>query len=220
MNTKIGILGTGMMGATLGNRLARAGFQVMFGSRTPEKAAALAQTVGADARGGSLADAAAFGDIVVLAVGFQHAPDTIAAAGDLSGKVLLDITSAWDTSQRPVQLQVGHTTSAAEELARLVPTAHVVKSLNFLYAEVLEQPVFDGVPADAYYCGDDDESKARVAEMLRALTLEPLDAGPLSSARLLEPLGLLWMRLARFSGAGPHSAFKLLRREVTDKTSK
>ncbi len=214
MNTNIGILGTGMMGTTLGKRLTQAGYEVMFGSRTPEKATSLARTVGADVQGGSLADAAAFGDIVVLAVGFEHAAATLAAAGDLSGKVLLDITSAWDTAQRPVQLLVGHTTSAAEELARLVPAAHVVKSLNFLYAEVLEQPVFDGVRADAYYCGDDEASKARVAEMLRALTLEPRDAGPLSSARLLEPLGLLWMRLARFSGAGPHSAFKLLQREM------
>lgn len=219
MNTKIGLLGTGMMGTTLGRRLSQAGFPVMIGSRTPDKAAALARTLGGDVRGGSLSDAASFGEIVVLAVGFEHAPDTLAAAGDLSGKVLLDITSAWDTAQRPFGLLVGHTSSAAEELARLAPTAHVVKSLNFLYAEVLEQPVFDGVRADAFYCGDDEASKALVARLLTALTLEPRDAGPLSSARLLEPLGLLWLRLARFSGAGPHSAFKLLTRAAPAETS-
>ena len=214
MTTKIGVLGTGMMGTVLGRRLSQAGYAVMFGSRTPPKAVSLAQTISPDVRGGSLAETAAFGDLIVLAVSFEHAPATLAATGNLPGKVLLDITSAWDTVQRPVGLLVGHTTSAAEQLALLVPEAHVVKSLNFLYAEVLENPVFGAVRADAYYCGDDDASKAMVAEVLGALTLEPRDAGPLSSARLLEPLGLLWMRLARFSGVGPQSAFKLLHRET------
>ncbi len=134
MKTPLGILGTGLMGTTLGRRLASAGSPVMFGSRTPEKASALAETLGPTVQGGGVAEAAAFGDLVVLAVGFQHLPATVEAAGDLADKVLLSLTSAWDTSQQPVQPAVGHRTSAAEELARLVPAAHVVKSLNFLWS--------------------------------------------------------------------------------------
>lgn len=207
---RVAVLGTGTMGSALGRRLARAGHAVTFGSRTPEKAVALAASVEGDARGGGLADAAAFGDVVVLAAGYRDVPGVLAAAGDLAGKVLIDLTSAWDAT-RPSGLAEGGDTSAAEEIARLAPGARVVKTLNFLFAPVLEDPLFDGVPADAFYCGDDADAKALVAGLLRDLGLDPLDAGPLSSARLLEPLGLLWARLAR-NGAGPHSAFKLLRR--------
>ena len=208
----IGVLGTGRMATALGGTWARAGHAVRFGSRTPGRARDLADATGHGATGGSYAEAAAFGEVVLLAVGYADAPAVLEAAGGLAGKTLVDVTSAWDTSVRPAQMAVGHTTSAAEEIARLAPGASVVKAFHHVFAEVILDPVFGGVRADAYYCGDDEAAKARVAALARDAGLEPLDAGPLSSARQLEPLGLLWMKLARFGGTGPHTAFKLLRR--------
>jgi len=208
----IGVLGTGNMATALGGTWARAGHSVLFGSRDPERGRELAAKVGCGSTGGSYEDAAAFGEVVLLAVPYHVAPAVLTAAGDLAGKTLVDITSAWDTSVRPIQMAVGLTTSAAEELARLAPDAKVVKAFCHVFAEVILEPSFAGVKADAYYCGDDEEAKGRVAALARDAGLEPLDAGPLSSARQLEPLGLLWMKLARFSGSGPQTAFKLLRR--------
>ena len=111
----------------------------------------------------SVAEAGAFGDVIVLATPWSGTPDAVRAAGDLKGKTVIDCTN-------PVlpdfsALAVGLTTSAAEEIAKLIPTAHVVKCFNTLGASNFANPEFGGERASMFFCGDDASAKLVVAEL-------------------------------------------------------
>ena len=108
-------------------------------------------------------------------------------------------------------LEYGHTTSSAEVLQARIPRAHVVKSFNAQGAENLATPHYGEITASNFYCGDDAEAKRTVATLIADVGFEPIDAGPLASARLLEPLMLLWITCSRTLGTRD-IAFKLLRR--------
>ena len=205
---QIGIIGAGKMGGGLGRLWAAKGHQGLFGSREPEKARA--QTASLDnARGGSLEEAAAFGEIILLSVPWSAAIDAVKSLQRLSGKTLIDLTNPIAPG---MTLAVGHTTSAAEEIAKVANGAHVVKAFNGIHYSLLDNPRFDGYPADVYYCGDDAGAKAAVAQLITDAGFEPVDVGLLENARLLEPLANLWMKLAFVQGLGTEFAFKLLKR--------
>ena len=206
---QIGIIGAGKMGGPLGKLWAAKGHAVMFGSRDPAKAKAQAAQISA-ASGGSIDDAAAFGPVVLLGVPWRAAIETATRIGpSLTGKTLIDMTNPVGDG---MTLAIGHTTSLAEEIAAAVAGAKVVKAFNGIHFSQLEKPVFSGFRADVYYCGDDTEAKALVARLIADTGFEPVEAGPLRNARLLEPLANLWMQLAFFNGQGTDVAFKLLPR--------
>ncbi len=210
---RIGIIGVGKMGSRLGRLWAAKGHQVMYGSRDPEKARTEAANTGFASnpiQGGSYEEAAAFGDVVVIGVPWIRAIETVRSLGTLSGKTVMDITNPVAAD---MTVAIGHTTSAAEEIARVIPAAHVVKAFNSIHYEVLDNPTFGGLKADGYYCGDDSGAKHDVAQLIADAGFDPVDAGPLQNARLLEPLANLWMQLAFVNKMGTESAFKLLRRE-------
>jgi NADPH-dependent F420 reductase len=206
---KIGVIGTGRMGSGLGKLWAANGHQVMFGSRDPDKARRLAQTARSKASGGTYADAAAFGEVLLFAVPWPAAEEVLTSVGPLSGKVLIDITNAFGPSG---DLALGHSTSAAEQIARWAPGARVVKAFNGIHYERLDQRRYGDQAASLFFCGDDAEAKRAVAQLGAELGLDPVDCGPLASARLLEPLAMLWIFLAFRAGMGPDIAFRLLRR--------
>ena len=131
------------------------------------------------------------------------------AAGPLDGKVLFSCVNCLKPDFSG--LAVGTTTSAAEEIAR-APDARVVEALPPM-AEILAtgQQSLAGQQISTFYCGDDAEAKVIVAGMLRDLGLEPIDAGPLTSARYIEPNGMLQVQLAYRMGLGPRIGIKLLR---------
>ena len=206
---QIGIIGAGKMGGTLGRLWAAKGHAVMFGSRDPAKAKAQAAEI-PRASGGSIDDAAAFGQVVLLGIPWRAAIETVTHIGpSLKGKTLIDIANPTGDG---MTLAIGHTTSLAEETATAAAGAKVVKAFNGIHFSLLEKPVFSGFKADVYYCGDDAEAKALVAQLIVDAGFEPVDAGPLRNARLLEPLANLWMQLAFFNGQGTEVAFKLLPR--------
>ncbi len=212
---KIGIFGAGNVGGTLGKRWAAAGHEVKFGVRDAADPK-LKETVAAAPRStaGGVAEAAAFGEVVVLSVPWDSARDVLKNAGTgLAGKVLLDCTNpvAMVPDLLDKGLLVGHTTSAGEQVAALAPKARVVKTLNTVGWPVMADPKFRGDNAVMPYCGDDAEAKSTVAKLVGELGFEPLDAGPLANARLLEPFGMLWIYLA-FKGMGTGFAFTLRRR--------
>ena len=124
----IAIIGTGNMGAGIARLLASKGVKVAIGSRDPAKAAKLASEIGAGAEGGGIAAATKLADVVVLAVPFTAAAETIRDAGGFAGKVLVDISNPITPDYKA--LTVGHTTSAAEEIQKLAPQAKVVKAYN------------------------------------------------------------------------------------------
>jgi predicted dinucleotide-binding enzyme len=207
---KIGIIGTGNIGVALGRCWARNGHQLMLSfSRDPVKLSSAAASIGAGTKIGTPAEAAAFGGVVVLATPYHVSFAALHAAGPLKGKILFSCVNPLKPDMSG--LAVGTTTSGAEELAKQVPGARFVEGLP-LFAEILNaaSPRTKPELPTVFYCGDDAQANAVVASLLRETGAEPVSAGPLSSARYLEPAMMLLVHLAYPLGAGP-VAFKLLR---------
>jgi len=206
---QIGIVGTGPVGATLGRRFAEAGHSVTFGTRRPEsdEAKELARIPGA--RIASHQEAARTTGVVVLATPWPAAQEALRGLGDLSGKILLDLVNPLlpDLSG----LAVGNTSSAGEMIAQWAPGARVVKIFNTIGYNVMADPKFPDGPATLFYCGDDPEAKKVAHQLAEQIGFDPIDAGPLTKARVLEAFALLWISLA-IGGYGQGIAFKLMRR--------
>jgi 8-hydroxy-5-deazaflavin:NADPH oxidoreductase len=207
---RIGILGSGLMGAKLGTLFARAGHEVVFSyARSKEKLKTLARDAGESARAGTPAEAAKSADVLLLAVHWSRVDDVLAQAGDLSGKVV--VSCSLPMNEDDSDLVVAHTSSGAEELAKKIPKARVVSAFNTVPSEV-----FFGVFAarrkaprpNLVYCGDDARSKGVVAELIRDVGFDPVDAGPLRMARASEPFALLIAQLAYEGQASPALAYR------------
>ena len=209
---KIGIFGSGNVGSALGKIWANNGHEIIFSSRHPENLKGLVESIGKNACFGLPAEAARYGEVVVLSVPWTQAADALKSAGSLKDKVLIDCTNPLKPDMSG--LAVGYTTSAAEEVARMAPGAKVVKAFNTTFAAVMHSPsrMFGSQRATGFYCGDDDSAKAIVSGLIRETGLEPLDVGPLMCARYLEPLAMLAMQIAFVQGLGTEMALGLLRR--------
>ncbi len=211
---KIGIVGSGRMGAALGELWARAGHAVILSDTMPRaELEALAQRIGHGARAGSVAEAAREAEVILLAVPWSSVRDALAACGPLAGKIVVDVVN-------PVKadfsdLEFGFTTSASEEIARLAAGARVCKALNTIPSPVFHLPQckVGGMKVSGFYCGDDEEAKAKVAQLVADAGFEPVDCGPLSSARYLEALGMLLIRIVVTLKASPELALTLVRNE-------
>jgi NADPH-dependent F420 reductase len=208
---KISVIGTGNVGGTLGSRWAKKGYQVVFGSRSPnsEKAQRLLEAAGENASSVEVDDAAAGTDVVVFAVPWNVIQTTIEAAGDLAGKIVVDCTNPIAPG---LQLALGTTTSGGEQVAEWAKGARVVKAFNTTGWENMADPIYGGEPTLMLICGDDVDAKKTVAELTDSLGFEVVDLGPLNTSRLLEPFALVWIRLAMVQGLGRDIAFKLARR--------
>jgi 8-hydroxy-5-deazaflavin:NADPH oxidoreductase len=132
----------------------------------------------------------------------------VQGCGDLSGKVLIDATNP--LSPDFSTLEVGLTTSGAEQVADWATGARVCKAMNQIGAPTMDNPQLAGTPV-MFVCGDDDAAKAVTAELVSELGFETVDAGDLTLARLLEPYALLWIHLALQRGFGTDFGFGLLR---------
>jgi len=213
---KIGVIGAGNVGGTLGRRWAQGGHTVVFGVRDPaeEKVRSLLASAGAPARAGRVEEAAAASEVVVLTVPWEAAHDAVRRAGDLTGKVLVDATNPVTLGLEGLQhgLLVGHTTSAAEQIAVWARGARVVKAFNTTGVGNMQDPRYGAQAATMFLCGDDAAAKAVVTQLGDELGFAMIDTGPLTIARLLEPLAMLWMHLAVFQGQGTEFAFMLQRR--------
>ncbi|HEY0919118.1 NADPH-dependent F420 reductase [Devosia sp.] len=197
----IAILGTGNMAKGLAGVFDAAGYDVVIGSRDPLRAAETARTIGPRVAGTGLAEAAAGADTIVLAVPFDGVADVLAAAGDLSGKVVIDITNPLTADY--AGLTIGHSTSAAEEIARLVPGARVVKAFNTVFAGVLQAGgKLGGQPVTVFVAGDDETANAAVEAIAARAGFAVQQAGALARARYLEPVAGLNIALGYFQGLG------------------
>ena len=210
---RIGILGSGLMGGKLGTLFARAGHEVVFSyARSRDKLEHLAREAGGIARAGTPRDAAQFADAVLLAVHWSRVDDVLRQAGDISGKVV--VTCSLPMSADDTELVIGRTSSGAEELAKKVPDARIVSAFNTVPSEVLFD-VFEAkdrdTPPSLVYCGDDEGAKAVAVELIRDVGFDPVDAGPLRTARYTEPFALLIARLAYEGDGGPELAYRFER---------
>lgn len=198
---RIAVIGTGNVGRALGLGLARAGHDVVFGSRRPS------ETSIGDVPVATSSEAVAGAEVVVLAVPASAAEATLQELPDLAGAVVVDTTNAVDWSRGPA---VAVHPSQAERLASLAPGARVVKAFNHIGAEHLDRPSFRSGPPDLFVAGDDEEARRVVMGLAADLGFNPVDAGPLVNARALEHLAVLWMYLATRGGHGRGIAFRLV----------
>jgi len=152
--------------------------------------------------------ATAVADVGVLCTPWHGTQASVQGCGDLGGKVLIDCTNPLTPDF--AELEVGHVTSGAEEVAKWAPGARVCKAMNQIGAPMMDGPQLPGKPV-MFVCGDDDTAKSVTAELVSELGFETVDVGDLTSARLLEPYGLLWIHLALRRGFGTNFAFGLLR---------
>lgn len=197
----VAIIGTGNMGTGLAFALVGAGHEVSIGARDLVKAAALAERIGQGAIGGGIEAAVKLADVVVLALPFGAAEAVIKLAGDLSGKVVIDISNPISADFK--SLVIGHTTSAAEEIQKLAPQARVVKAFNTIFAQLLDPQARQGKTLQVFIAGDDAAAKALVAGLVTSMGFEAVEAGPLSNSRFIEPIGEMNIHFGYFLGKGP-----------------
>jgi 8-hydroxy-5-deazaflavin:NADPH oxidoreductase len=213
---RIGFIGYGNMAAALASRWA-ANHPLLIGGRDPSKAAALAARLGHGANHGSEADAARFGEVVVLATRYQQvfaAMDAAGGAPAFAGKTLIDINNpvtAYDGNFLVTGYDGG---SLAEAIAAYAPDARVVKAFNMCQAGVwqLDPPVFDGRRLAVLHCGD-AAAKVQVAGLIAELGGDPVDLGELAYARLLEAGAAIVIKLL-FSGRDFRTVLNLIQPEA------
>ena len=201
----------GNVGSALGNWWAGAGHDVTFCVRDPGDARKRADAEKMKAKIGPVSDAAK-AQTVLLAVPRAAVKDALKAAGDLTGKVLLDCTNP--VTPELTHLTIGHTTSAGEEVARMAPNARVVKVFNTNDAKNMADPDYGRHKVTMLYAGDDEGANRAAAELAEQTGFEPVYLGPLKEARLLESLAMAWIVLARHRGLGRDFALDVVRRPV------
>lgn len=198
----IGILGTGIVGATIGGKLAALGHKVKMGSRTAanEKAAAWAKQAGAGASQGTFAEAAAFGETVFNCTSGSGTLPALEAAGaaNLEGKLLIDISNPLDFSKgMPPTLSICNDDSLGERIQRAYPKAKVVKTLNTLTAALMVNPAsLAGGDHTIFLSGNDAAAKEKAADILKSFGWKQiLDLGDITTARGTEMMLPVWLRL-------------------------
>ncbi|HEY2087635.1 MAG TPA: NAD(P)-binding domain-containing protein [Mycobacterium sp.] len=196
-------MGAGNVGRSVGTAWQNRGHDVTFGVRNPD-----------DPKYASLGavrpnEAAVFdAEVVVLCTPWQGTQEALQGCGDLRGKILIDATNP--LSPDFSTLEVGLTTSGAEQVADWATAARVCKAMNQIGAPMMDGPQLAGTPV-MFVCGDDDAAKSVTAGLVSELGFEAVDAGDLTLARLLEPYALLWIHLALRRGFGTDFGFGLLR---------
>jgi len=214
---KIAIIGAGTVGTALASSFKKAGHDVIIASRDPEDASGAVAATGAQLAS-SNAEAAAAGDIVILAVPFTSAPQIAAEiAVATTGKTVVDVTNRMSFGSTGPDIDT--TNSNAEELAALLPKARVVKAFNTLFASKQHDPIADGLQLDGFVAGDDAAAKEEVSSLLASIGLNPIDVGPLARARQLEGMAFLNISLNISRGGAWQSGWKLVDAPTANKAA-
>ena len=211
---KMAVLGTGVVGNTIGSRLVELGHTVMMGSRTAsnEKALAFVSKHGKEkASAGTFADAAAFGDIIFNCTKGMETLNILRSAGEknMAGKILIDLTNALDFSKgMPPTLSVCNTSSLGEEIQKAFPAAKVVKTLNTMWCGLMVNPaLINNADHQAFICSNHADAKLQVTEILKSFGWPEksiLDLGDITASRGTEMILPLWLRI---SGIRKNGAF-------------
>jgi hypothetical protein len=207
---RITVVGSGGVGVGLAKAWSGLGHSVVIGSRSPEsdRVVGLVASLGNDVSAVGLAESVTDADVIVLAVPWSAVEDSIAALGDLSGRMIIDVTNPF---VKGLNLDIGHDDSGGEQVARWVVGAQVVKALNIVDARLLDGTKLDDREISIPICGDDQDAKRVVGELIGELGFDVIDAGKLEISRLLEPLCLLMIKLSMKKSLGAEIGFRVLR---------
>ncbi|WP_242927372.1 NADPH-dependent F420 reductase [Pontibacter vulgaris] len=214
---KIAVLGTGMVGNTIGTKLINLGYEVKMGSRTAnnEKALAWVNANGANASAGTFTDAAAFGEIIFNCTKGDASLNVFKMAGieNFNGKTIIDIANPLDFSHgMPPSLipSLSNTNSLGEEIQKLLPEANVVKTLNIVNCEVMVDAKKSGGDPTMFVSGNNAEAKEEAKEILKQFNwTDIIDLGDITTARGTEMLLPIWLRTWMATGNG-YFAFKIV----------
>ncbi|MEL6858356.1 MAG: NAD(P)-binding domain-containing protein [Pseudomonadota bacterium] len=193
---KIGILGAGSVGRALGGLIRAAGHEPLISGRTPS-----GDTV-------SFEEAAETGEIVIIAVPYNATELMLPSlARALSGKTVVDATNPLHDDWSPKVL--GAETSAAEEIAKLLPGAHIIKAFNTVFADIMmpEKLTRLDAPVTGFVASDHDGARRQVADLAKGMGLAPVETGPLATARYLEAMAHLNIAIAVGQSGGTDAAF-------------
>lgn len=210
-NPRIAIVGAGNVGGNLGIRLAGSGYSLRFGVREGSDVKDVLAKCQGKAEASSVPEAAAWADVIFLAVPANAAVEAARAMGDLTGKVLVDCNNPlkWDDGPVHTPPPEGSITAA---LAKAFPKARVIKGFSTFGAEFHLDPKLGDSSIDVHLAGDDAEAKALVSSIATRAGFTPIDVGPLRNAGLVESLAILWIHLALRAGHGRQIGFKLFKR--------
>lgn len=211
---KVGVLGSGVVATVLASGFLKHGHAVMVGSRTPDK---LKDWANANPRGktGTLAEAAAFGEVIVLAVKGNAAAEVLrlAGAGNLKAKTIIDACNPIEDAppvKGVLQFYTQPNESLMEQLQSEFPDARLVKAFNSVGNTLMVNPKFAGGKPTMFICGNDESAKKTVSEILDQFGWETADMGAAEAARAIEPLCMLWCIPGFLRNEWTH-AFKLLK---------
>ncbi|NWJ46179.1 MAG: NAD(P)-binding domain-containing protein [Chloroflexi bacterium] len=193
---KIGIIGSGVVGQTLGEGFIKKGHAVLLGSREPNSEKLQEWTAKTGGKTGTFEEVAKFGELVVVAInwgGLEHALQ-LAGAQNLAGKVVIDATNPLNFGATGPSLAIGFSDSAGEIVQRQIPDAHVVKAFNIITAPVMIQADLLGEQLDMFIAGNDAAAKETVTGLLKDFGWSVVDLGGIEESRLLEPLAMIWIK--------------------------
>ena len=210
---KVGVLGSGEVGQALGRGFASRNHEVMLGTRSPQSEKVQAWVAeGEGHSSGTFADAAAFGELIVLATLGLAAEEALELAGpdELAGKVVIDVTNPLEYAvDGSVRLAFGFYDSLGERVQRKIREAKVVKAFNTVGNPYMIDPELPGGPPTMLICGNDADAKATVAALCEDFGWEAADLGPIERSRALEEVAMAWVYYGVVSGSWDH-AFKML----------
>jgi len=202
---KIAILGTGNIGGTLGKKWAKAGHTVHFGTRDVHKpeVEALVKSLGGNSAASSVADAIDFGDVILFAIPGGVMDETIQAnAKALDGKIIIDAANKMRSSPM----------NSLATFAAQAPHAKAYRAFNIYGWENFEEPEFNHIPADLFFCGPEGDSRASVEKLITDVGLSPAYLGGTDQAEVVDSLLKVWFALAAGQNKGRQLAFKVLKR--------
>ncbi|MEN0062761.1 MAG: NAD(P)-binding domain-containing protein [Myxococcota bacterium] len=205
---EIAVIGAGRVGSTLGARLAFAGHQVHYARRNPSEPAPDPLRHERSTTG-SARDVVGRSEAVLLATPWAKTEEALASVGDFGGRPLLDATNPIGPG---FALTHGHDDSGAEQVQRWAPTSRVAKVFNTTGLENMANPQYAFGRAVMLACGDDDDVRELAVRLAKDVGFDAKPFGPLASARLLEPMALVWIKLAMSYGMGREFAFGMLHR--------
>lgn len=214
--TNLGVIGSGNMGTAIGAWAVKQGYHVTFSDRDLVRAQGAARASGG--KHATVEETAKFADMLLLALPYDVAPRAVHdLAPRLQGKILIDITNA--LTKDMTDLQVGHTTSAAEEIAKLVPSAQVVKAFNTNFAQIYasQKAEIHGTRLSVFLASDHEGAKTQVGELAGKMGFDVVDCGPLRAARFIEPMAMLNIFLGYQRGMGTEIGFTLNHPKAAEK---